>query len=164
VAKTKKTEFGSMDVAALVGIQPTLVNKFIERERKYGIEASVQAGGRGKDRIFSEKDLYGIALVHWLFESGLRTEAIEFVLNQICGGRLHSRANDAAEVLLAREPEVLAITREPRTGYAKHPEQRTYLCDTREAVQLVRDAATRNVLVIPVANLLAALRTRLEKN
>jgi hypothetical protein len=164
VSKTRKTEFGSMDVAALIGIQPTMINKFIERKQKYGIEASVHSGGRGKDRIFSEKDLYGIALVHWLFESGLRAEAIQFVLNQICGGRLHSRANDAAEVLLAREPQVLAITREPRTHYARHPDQRTHLCDMRDAVQLVRDALTRNVLLIPVGNLLAALRARLEKS
>ena len=163
MAKSGKRDFGSMDVAGLVGIQPTLVNKFIEREQ-YGVAASVQSGGRGKERIFSEKDVYGIALVHWLFDSGLRTEAIQFVLNQICGGRLDSRANDAAAVLVAREPEVLAITREPRTGYAKHPEQKTYLCDMRQAVQLVHEAATRNVLVIPVANLSAALRARLEKN
>ena len=114
-----KAKFGSTDVAELVGIQPTLVNKFIEREQ-YGVAASVQSGGRRKEkRIFSEQDVYGIALVHWLFESGLRSDAIQFVLNQICGGRLRSSANDAASKVLHDASAMLVVTREPRTGYAK---------------------------------------------
>jgi hypothetical protein len=161
VAKTGKMGFGSMDVAEAVGIQPALVNKFIEREQ-YGIEASVQSGGPGKDRIFSEKDVYGIALVHWLFECGLRSETIEFVLNQICG-RTESSANDAAALLIGRQPETLVVAREPRIGFAKHPDQETRLCTSSEAAKLIRDDTTRSVLVIPIANFLAPLRVRLKK-
>jgi hypothetical protein len=156
-------KYGSTDVAGFVGIQPTLVNKFIERDQ-YGVVASVQSGGRGKERIFSENDVYGIALVHWLFESGLRSDAIQFVLNQICGGRRESRANDAAARLMELGAEVLTVTREPRTGYARHPDQTTRWCSLNEAAQLIRDASTRSVLVIPVANLFAKLRNRLENN
>jgi hypothetical protein len=159
---TEKRGFASVDVSAAVGMQPTLLNKFIDRDRNYGIKPSVQRGKRGGERIFSEQDVYGIALVHWLFESGLRSETIEFVLNQICGRREPS-ANDAAALLVAQKPDVLVVTREPRIGYAKHPEQKTHPYSIDKAVSLVEDAGTRSVLVIPVANLFAKLRARLEK-
>ena len=115
VKKHKNHLFGSMDVARLVGIQPALINKFIERHQ-YGIAASVQTGERGKERRFGEQDVYGIALVYWLFESGLRSDSIQFVLNQICDRHLDSKANDAAAKLLGRKAEVLVVSRQPRTG------------------------------------------------
>lgn len=158
----KNRQFVSIEVSEAVGIQPTLLNKFIGRERNYGIKPSIQPGGRGGERIFSEQDVYGIALVHWLFESGLRSETIELVLNQICGRREPS-ANDAAALLVAQKPDVLVVTREPRLGYAKHPEQNTRPFSIEKAVSLVGEAGTKCVLVIPVANLFAELRARLEK-
>lgn len=161
----KKTiVLGSMDVARLVGIQPTLLNKFIER-KQYGIEASVRPGkGRGKERLFSQEDVFGVALVYWLFESGLRSDSIQFVLNQICDRSLNSSANDAASRLLDRKAEVLAVTRQPRISYAEHPEQTTQSCDMARAVQLVRGASTRSVLVIPVGSLFASLRKAMGGN
>src|SRR5438045_5990790 len=100
-----------MDIARLVGIQPSLLNKFIQRG-KYGIEASVQPGkGQGKQRFFGEADLYGIALVYWLFESGLRSETIQYVLNQVCGGRRGSKASDAASKVPRGIDTMLVVTR-----------------------------------------------------
>jgi hypothetical protein len=158
----KPIVLGSMDVARLIGIKPTLLNKFVERG-KYEIEASIRpaGGGRGKERLFGEEDVYGIALVHWLFESGLRYEVIQRVLNQVCGGRLKSRANDAAAALLRRKAEMLVINREPRSaGTAKAPEQGTRLCDSGQAAQLTRDV-TGSILVIPVGYLFSRLHEAL---
>lgn len=151
----RRAVFGVSDLAGLVGIQPVQLNKFIER-KKYGI---VQAGrGRGKDRRFSEEDVFGIALVWWLFESGLRSETIQFVLNQICGGRLNSRANNAARILLDGRVETLAVAREPRTVPAKHPAQKTFLSTAAQALQLVQETSTASVLTVPVGKLLARLQ------
>jgi hypothetical protein len=160
--KQEARAFGIMDLARLVGIQPALLNKFIQRG-KYGIAASVQPGkGQGRERRFGEKDVYGIALVYWLFESGLRSESIQYVLNQICDGKLRSGANDAASNVLRRTNNMLAISREPRRGYEKHPAQKTRLVDTTEASRLVRENSTASVLIIPVGSLFASLREMME--
>lgn len=154
----KPIVLGSMDVARLIGIKPTLLNKFVER-RKYEIEPSIRpaGGGRGKERLFGEEDIFGIALVHWLFESGLRYEVIQRVLNQVCGGRLKSSANDAAAALLRRKVEMLVITREPRAaGTEKAPAQITRQCDSGQASQMIRDI-TGSALVIPVGDLFSRL-------
>jgi hypothetical protein len=152
--------FGIMELAWLIGIQPTLLNKFIQR-RKYGITASVLPGqGRGRERLFGEEDVYGIALVYWLFESGLRSEAIQYVLNQICGRKLNSKAADAASVILRQPTEMLVINRTPRTGYEERPAQNTRLVGTDEAARLVRETTTDSVLVLPVGHLFANLRKK----
>jgi hypothetical protein len=154
--------FGIMDIARLVGIQPTLLNKFIQRG-KYGIAASVQEGkGHGKERLFGEKDVYGIALVYWLFESGLRSESIQYVLNQICGGQLGSSADDAASAVLRRTGEILAISRKPRSGYEKYPAQTTRQLDTAEAARVVQENANASILVIPVRRLFASLKDKMK--
>lgn len=153
--------FGIIDLARLVGIQPTLLNKFIQRG-KYGITASVQPGqGQGRERRFGEEDVFGIALVYWLFESGLRSESIQYVLNQICGGKLNSRAADAASVILGRPTDMLVINRTRRTGYEKRPAQKTRVVGTAEAVRLVQETTTDSVLVLPVGHLFADLREKM---
>jgi hypothetical protein len=155
----KPIVLGSMDVARLVGIQPTLLNKFIERQQ-YGIAPSFRSGeGRGKERLFDEDDIYGIALAHWLFESGLRSDSIQFVLNQIVGGFADAKARNAAYHV--RKAEVLVITRQPRSGYAKHPVQKTELCGLARASQLVRETASSSVLLIPVRSLFANLEKKM---
>lgn len=155
--------FGIMDLARLIGIQPTLLNKFIQR-RKYGIAASVQPGqGQGRERRFGEEDVYGIALVYWLFESGLRSESIQYVLNQICGGKLNSRAADAATVILRRPTDMLAINRWPRAGYEKYTDQETRMVGTAEAARLVRETKAETVLVLPVGRLFAVLQEKMER-
>jgi hypothetical protein len=154
--------FKIIDMARLIGIQPSLLNKLIQR-KKYGIRPSARPGkGQGKGRLFSDQDLYGIALVYWLFESGLRSDSIQFVLNQICGGRLGSNANDAAAAVLGRRGEVLAISREPRTGFARHPAQTTKLVDAENAAQLARENLTGSLLLIPVGSMFTSLMKKRE--
>jgi hypothetical protein len=156
--------FESTDVTNLVGIHPSYLNKFIEREQ-YRIEASVRAGrGRGRPRLFNEQDVFGVALVWWLFESGLRSLTIQYVLNQICGGRLDAKADDAARILLERETKMLVIKREPRTVKevdAEYPVQRVFLADENRASQLAREAITSSILILPVGNLFSNLMKKM---
>jgi len=158
--------FESAEVTAIVGIQPLYLNKFVER-KQYGIEASLRAGrGRGSRRLFSEEDVFGVALVWWLFESGLRSGAIQYVLNQICGGTLKSKASAASTILLERKAEVLVVRREPRKNNdmnRKYPKQRVFLVDRPGASELTADTDDASLLIIPVGNLFAALKERIRK-
>jgi hypothetical protein len=156
--------FESTDLTNLVGIQPLYLNKLFEREQ-FGITASVRTGkGRGSRRLFAAEDVFGIALVWWLFESGLRSLTIQYVLNQICGGPLHSRANDAARILLERENKMLVIERIPRTQKdlkRAYPVQLVHLYDEFRTSELVGELTAVSVLVIPVGNLYSNLKMKM---
>jgi len=105
--------FDSNEVCELVGIGPLLLNKFVER-KTYGIQPSVRRGkGRGGRRLFGPDDVFGIALVWWLFESGLRSNVIQTVLDQICRGE-RGAADQAARKLIQRKIQVVRIQTHPR--------------------------------------------------
>jgi hypothetical protein len=112
----------SSDLTRLIGIPAIQLNKFIER-RQYGVEASIRTGrGRGKRRLFGLEDLYGIALVWWLSESGLRSLVIQRILNDICRVPTGGKANQAVLEFFPSRDQVLLISRKLRTGAsaAKH--------------------------------------------
>src|SRR5215469_5367253 len=91
--------YDSSEVSKLVGIGPILLNRFVERGM-YGIRPSVRSGkGRGGRRLFSPDDVFGIALVWWLFESGLRSNVIQIVLDKICDAKTGG-ADQAAKKLI----------------------------------------------------------------
>src|SRR3989442_236383 len=71
----------------LVGITPIYLQNFVQRGRgRYGLKASAQAGKwRERRRLFSRDDVFGIALVWLLFESGLRSDPIIRILKEIAG-------------------------------------------------------------------------------
>jgi hypothetical protein len=155
----------SSEISELIGITSAYLNKFVEREM-YGIKPSVKTGkGRGKRRLFSSDDVSGIALVWWLFESGLRSGSIQYVLNQICGRRLHSKANDAATVLLEKEVKMLAIYRKPRSAkeiYRKYPSQSVEFLDEFSALKFIMDKGTVSTLIVPVGDFYSHLKRKMQ--
>lgn len=106
--------FESTEVERLVGISSIRLNKFLER-KLYGLRPSIKAGiGRGRRRLFSQEDVFGIALVWWLFQTGLRSPVIQDVLDKLAG-RKHASANMGAAKLEAGPGRGLLIQRQPRT-------------------------------------------------
>src|SRR2546423_1231726 len=71
MSKTINPEIDAADICErLVGITPIYLQNFVQRG-SYGLRASVQQGKRReKRRLFSREDVFGIALVWLLFESG----------------------------------------------------------------------------------------------
>jgi len=105
--------FDSNEVCELVGIGPLLLNKFVER-KTYGIQPSVRRGkGRGGRRLFSLDDVFGIALVWWLFESGLRSNVIQSVLDEIYQAK-NARADQAAKRLNEKKVQTVLVQTQPR--------------------------------------------------
>lgn len=108
--------FSSWDIIdQLVGITPIYLNAFVQPNRNlYGIRATEsEKQGDRKARIFNEADVFGIALAWMLFESGLRTEPIRRIMNELAGTK-KANANKTAEVLMRRGTEYIVIVREPR--------------------------------------------------
>ena len=104
----------SADVTGrLVGITPMYLQNFVQRQL-FGLKASVQRGKwREKRRLFSRDDVFGIALVWLLFESGLRTEPLARVLTELAGTK-KADANLAAKKLLDQGSDYLFVARTPR--------------------------------------------------
>src|SRR5438045_2878515 len=133
----------------LVGITPLYLNTFIQR-KLYGITASVQSGKvREKRRLFSEADVYGIGLVWMLFESGLRTQVIRRILNEL-GGTKKANARITAETLRKARAEYIVVIREPRKPKGKseaEPEIRT--AKRSELGGIMTQLGTANILIVP---------------
>lgn len=105
--------FESNEVCEVVGIGPILLNKFVER-KTYGIEPSVRSGkGRGGRRLFSPDDVFGIALVWWFFESGLRSGVIQEILDQICAPA-KGVSSEAVKKLVRRKIQTVLVCAHPR--------------------------------------------------
>jgi hypothetical protein len=166
---TPRRFFDSARVSKAVGIGPIYLNKLVAR-KKYGIEPSVSAGeGRGSRRFFTALDVYGIALVWWLFEGGLRSQTIQEVLNQICEGKKESTALEAAFTLHEGDADMIAIKRQPRIGISKSQAQ-----PKLEVIQLIPEVDadltfpleqldTESLLYIPTGRLFEKLKDSMQK-
>jgi len=158
--------FESTDLTRVIGIPPIQLNKFVERGQ-YGLRASIRTGrGRGRRRLFSAEDVFGVALVWWLSESGLRSPTIARVLADI-RKRKGGTANEAAKELLDFGAEALLIARKPRTqAYAVKQERRTpqtvdILREPDVFAMMQRDTGPSTIL-LRVGNLFASLKKAME--
>jgi hypothetical protein len=147
----------------LVGITPIYLQNFIQRG-SYGLRASVKPGKvRSQRRLFSREDVFGIALVWLLFESGLRGDPIARVLNDIAGTK-KANANLAAKKLLQSQSEYLLILRKsrgPSKRIPEKPEQETRTISKRET----SDPRAQNPdieILIPIGNKFSDIGRRLE--
>jgi hypothetical protein len=147
----------------LVGITPVYLNTFIHR-KLYGLaKPEVRKGEKGdKQRVFSEADVYAIALVWMLFESGLRTQAIRRIMNQLAGTKV-ANARITAEALRKSKAEYIVVVREPRKPKGKtKPEPKISTAKTDELPAIVAGNATANVLLIPIGQKFEDIRKRIE--
>lgn len=152
--------FDSSEVCELVGIGPILLNKFVER-RSYGIRPSVRSGkGRGGRRVFSPDDVFGIALVWWMFASGLRSNVIQSVLDEICGTK-NGGAAQAAKRLIERKVEIVRVQTQPkrRDRGLTLPRHLVFLI-AQEKPNVVRPMAI--ALEIPVGHLYSILLEKMK--
>lgn len=159
----------------LVGITQIYLQNFLQRG-SYGLRSSVSPGKvRSQRRLFSQLDVYAIALVWMLFESGLRGDPIARILKEVAGTKKVD-ANKAAEALLDAETDYLLVfrtTRRPSKSIPERPEQRVEMA-TAEALSMFLftkgpqegdehvEIGDRSVLIIPVGNKFADVRRRLD--
>ena len=151
---SKTYAFSSSEVTGIVGITPIYLNALVHR-KLYGISASISGRSEIKVRIFSEDDVFGIALVWLLFESGLRTESIREVLYGLVDTE-EPDAPAAAEFLWRSDVDYIAIIREPSKPKKKarpklrvEPTQRQFLNGLVD--ECVAKYPTANILLVPVA-------------
>jgi len=164
-------EIDAADVCErLVGITPIYLQNFLQRG-SYGLRSSVSPGKvRSKRRLFSPADVYGIALVWLLFESGLRGDPIARILKDVARTK-NVNANKAAEILRSEASDYLLVIRAPRRpskSIADKPYQQVHfmqkvqMASERALVTFLGEDIDRTILVVPVGDKFADIRTRLE--
>jgi len=148
----------------LVGITSVYLQNFLQRG-SYGLRSSVSPGKvRSQRRLFSVEDVYGIALVWELFESGLRGDPIARILKDV-GDTKKADANKAAAKLLENKSDYLLIfhtPRRPSKSIPKMPEQRVVMVTEEEFNRMLNWPGIRGGQVIAVGEKFADVRKRLE--
>lgn len=148
----------------LVGITPIYLQNFVSRG-SYGLRASVKPGKvRAQRRLFSREDVFGIALVWLLFESGLRGDPMARVLNDLAGTK-KGNANLAAKKLLESKADYLLVVRRPRTPTKtplKKPDQSVRAVRQAELAEIIGQHPGADLLVIPVGQKFDDIRKRME--
>jgi hypothetical protein len=156
--------FSSSDVTAMVGITPIYLNALVHR-KVYGIAASISdRHGEIKVRIFSAEDLFGVALVWTLFESGLRPPSIREVLQQLVE---EPNAKLAAEFLAHSEVDYLGIIRESAKPKRKaRPRLRVEPTMEEKLIGLVEECVanypTASILLVPVGQKFADVKQKID--
>jgi hypothetical protein len=162
ISSGQPLEFDAADIAELlVGITPIYLQNFVSRGL-HGLRASVKP--RTQRRLFSRADVFGIGLVWLLCESGLRSEVIDRVLNDIAGGK-KPNANLAAQKLLESQAEYVVIVRQPRIPTktpAKNPIQETKIVRRLGSRKITAQNSAGVELAIPVGRKFRDIEKRME--
>ena len=154
----------------LVGISPVYLQNFLQRGL-YGLRSSVSPGKvRSVRRLFSVDDVYGIALVWLLFESGLRGELIARILKDVARTKT-ANANKAARAVRNAENDYLLVIRTPRRpskSIAEKPDQQVHFMQKLHMVSekalriFLGDDIDRTILILPVGSKFGDIRARLQ--
>jgi hypothetical protein len=153
--------FTSQEVVELVGITPIQLNALVARTL-YGIRTSIS--GRGaKVRLFDEADVYGIALVWVLFESGLRTQQVRTILNDLAETRKPNAKHTAQGLLEIPGSEYIVVLREPMRSKAKtKPQQSVGIAHQYELDDIIKKSPTASVLAVPIGARFADIKERMD--
>jgi len=148
----------------LVGITPIYLQNFLTRDL-YGLRSSIKSGKvRAQRRLFSREDVFGIALVWLLFESGLRGEPLTRILNDLAEIKKVD-ANRAAERLLAAGADYLLVIRKarrPSKSIPEKPDQKVAMVKKDELSSFLDQFSDAGILIIPVGAKFADVRLRLD--
>jgi DNA-binding transcriptional MerR regulator len=149
--------FTSQDVVELVGVTPVHLNALVHR-KLYRIKPSISGPGK-RFRVFDEDDLFGIAFVWILFESGLRTEEIRSILTSLVGNRT-ADAEYTAKAWFEIPGEYLIVIRDP--GNANH-ESRLHVgrAHQYEIADIIVGSPRSSVLAIPIGPRFAEIQERI---
>jgi hypothetical protein len=132
----------------LVGIPPLYLNNFLQRD--LGIAASIKPGeAREQRRVFSNDDVFGIALV-WR------------ILRKLAGTS-KPKANLTARKLLESGTEYIVIIRQPRKpGDDAEPNPGIRTAQKGELAGIVEDNPTANLLFVPIRQKFEDIQKRLD--
>ena len=160
------------DVASLLRADRFTLNRLVNR---FELEPTYGSRGQGKVLLFGIEDIGTIALVYWLFRSGLRTEAIRDALADRQFNELRQKlvSTEAFERVGTQFSYLVSwrVVRPVKSSLKRkakgkvETEQRVRLAkDIAEVQRILKDEKQFGFVVIPVGRLLRELAARIRES
>ena len=154
------------DVASLLRADRFTLNRLVNR---FELEPSYGSRGQGKVLLFGIEDIGTIALVYWLFRSGLRTEAIRDALADRQFNELRQKlVSTEAFERVGTQFSYLVSWRvvEPKKGKkkAKVGQEVRLTRDIAEIQRILKVEKQFGFVVVPIGRLLRELAGRIRKS
>jgi hypothetical protein len=97
-----------------------------------------------------------------LFESGLRTQQVRTILNDLARTRKPNAKDTAQGLLEAPGSGYIVVIREPRTNAKTKPQQSVGRADQYELEDIIKKSPTASVLAVPIGATFADIKERME--
>ncbi len=160
------------DVASLLKADRFTLNRLVNR---FELEPSYGSRGQGKVLLFGIEDIGTIALVYWLFRSGLRTEAIRDALadrqfnelrQKLVSTEAFERVGTQFSYLVSwRVVRRVKSTQKRKAKGKVETEQKVRLArDIAEVQRILKDEKQFGFVVIPIGRLLRELAARIRES
>lgn len=164
VANIEPQIFVTAQIAKLLRVPEWRIIKFVGG-KEYGITpALAQAAGTGTRRLYDLENVCELALAWWLFQSGLRSDVVGWILRQI------RTEQEPLKKLLELDKDQgntlhLVITRTERKGHFLAPRQRVDFLRSIDDITRLLDTSEDNssFVLIPVGANYLDLKRRLKK-
>ena len=156
--------FVTAQISKLLRVPEWRIIKFVGG-KEYGITpALAQAAGTGTRRLYDLENVCELALAWWLFQAGLRSDVVGWILRQI------REEQEPLKKLLELDEDQgnalhLAITRTERKGHFLAPRQRVDFLRSIDDIAHLLDTPKDNssFVLIPVGRNYFDLKRRLKK-
>jgi hypothetical protein len=155
--------FVTAQIAKLLRVPEWRIIKFVGG-KEYGIKPALsEAAGSGTRRMYDLENVCEMALAWWLFQAGLRSDVVGWILHQVRNERPLKAILDMDEE--KARSLYLAVTRTERKGWYLVPRQEIAYLQSHDQIQnlLTASAADSGFVLLPVGIKLMNLKSRLRK-
>jgi len=156
--------FVTSQISKLLRVPEWRIIKFVGG-KEYGIApALAQAAGTGTRRLYDLENVCELALAWWLFQAGLRSDVVGWILRQV-----RAEQEPLKKLLELEESRAtnlyLAVTRTGRKGHYFVPRQRVEFLWSIDDVAHLLDTSedNSNFVLLPVGANYFDLKRRLKK-
>lgn len=155
--------FMTAQIAKLLGVPEWRIIKFAGG-KEYGIKPALsEAAGSGTRRLYNLENVCEMALAWWLFQTGLRSDVVGWVLNQV-------REKKTLRMILDEDGETLrslylAVTRTEGKGWYQTPRQQVAFLREGDEIQSLLGAGVTGsgFVLLPIGIKFTGLKNRLKK-
>jgi hypothetical protein len=155
--------FVTAQIAKLLGVPEWRIIKFAGG-KEYGIKPALsEAAGSGTRRLYDLENVCEMALAWWLFQAGLRSDVVGWVLNQVREKQTLKKILDIDEK--RSQSLYLAVTRTEGKGWHHVPRQEVAFLEDGNQVQNLVDAngIGSGFVLLPIGTKFMGLKNKLKK-
>jgi len=155
--------FVTAQIAKLLRVPEWRIIKFVGGKEYRITPALSEAAGSGTRRLYNLENVCELAVAWWLFQTGLRSDVVGWVLHQV---RNEQQLKSILDVEEQKARSIyLAVIRTERKGNYVAPRQEALYIQNHDQIQNLLSASTADsgFVLIPIGMKFMNLKRRLEK-